>query len=366
VRTVFRGDVRVGYSQVYVQVGDDAFDTTDLEACFAGQDNGLCGAGVPGGLWLVTGLHTGSVPFEVQVHEAEPGVPDRDDVVEVSLSVPAGPVVLLGWAGESSAVLDLPPGTYRVRYAADGMDAGRAADVRSAEEPPADSYLLQFWPAPHAADRVVRTGSETARYWHGHARGLPSAAAVAARRASTERRRQREAEEAEQRFEEWLVWRGRRPTGPLGDVPAARPVADLDRSLAEAIAAAPPDRQRALARWTARRTLAEAGLASLDWVAAGLDALDAGRPLPPPFDDPPSSSTRLMDDPRTPQTLVTSPDGQSHGYLQQAMALPVLDAAAHPDSAVAVFTAVHHGAATFGSPGYQAFFAELRHQLQSR
>jgi hypothetical protein len=176
VRTLFRGEVRVGYAQAYVQVGDRVFDTTDFGACFAGQDNGLCGAGVPGGLWLVTGLHTGSVPFEVESHEAEPGVADGEDVVEVSLSVPRGPVDLLGWAGESSASLDLTPQTYRVRYCADGMDAGRAADVRTPEEPPHDSYLLLFWPAPHAADRVVRAGSETARYWHGHARGLPSRA----------------------------------------------------------------------------------------------------------------------------------------------------------------------------------------------
>jgi hypothetical protein len=366
VPTLFRGDVQVAYAQAYVQVGEDVFDTTDLQACFAGQDNGLCGAGVPGGLFLVTGLHTGSVPFDVEAHEADPGVPDREDVVEVSLSVPGGPVLLLGWAGESTAVLDLPPGTYRVRYCADGMDAGRAADVRTMEEPPLDSYLLQFWPAPHAADQVVRTGSKIARYWHRHARGLPSAAAVTARRTRTERPRQREAEEAERRYEEWLVWRGRRPAGPLGNVPAARPVADLDRSLAEAIAATPPDLQRALARWTARRTLVEAGMASLDWVAAALDALDADRPLPPPFDDLPSAFTMLMDDPRTPRRLITSPDGQSHGVLQQAMALPVLDAAAHPESLVAVFTAVHHGAMTFGSPGYRAFFAELRHRLEGR
>jgi hypothetical protein len=85
-------------------------------------------------------------------------------------------VVLFGWAGETPAVLDLSPGTYRVRYCANGMDAGRAADVRTADEPPVDSCLLQIWPAPSTADRVVRTCSQTARSWHEYARGLTATA----------------------------------------------------------------------------------------------------------------------------------------------------------------------------------------------
>jgi hypothetical protein len=59
----------------------------------------------------------------------------------------------------------------------------------------------------------------------------------------------------------------------------------LDRPLAEAIAVASPERQRALARWAVQRVLAEAGLESIDRIAAGLSALDADEPLPAPFND---------------------------------------------------------------------------------
>jgi hypothetical protein len=84
---------------------------------------------------LITGLHTGSAPFVVEGHDAPPDVPDWEEVVEVSFPVPSAAVVLVGWAGGSYAPLDLAPDVYRVRSCATGMDAGKAADVRSAGGP---------------------------------------------------------------------------------------------------------------------------------------------------------------------------------------------------------------------------------------
>jgi hypothetical protein len=360
MRILFRGEVRIGYSQAYVQAGDEPADTSDLAACFAGQRNGLCGAGKPGLLWLITGLHTGSAPFVAEAYDGPPAVPDWEEVVEVSFPVPRSPVVLLGWAGESFDPLDLAPDVYRVRYCATGMDAGKAADVRTAEEPEADRYLLQFWPAPAEPDRVLRQSSERARHSHDYARSTPTPEQVRARRAGHTRQRQREIELAQQRREN-LLWRGTRPAGPLGNVPSARTLAQLDRPLAEAIADASPARQRALARWAARRALAEAGLEPIDWIAAGLSALDSDEPLPAPFDDEQAAWQSLWADNRVPRSLVTSPDEQGVTCLQQAMAFPALAAATHPDSAVAVFDAVHHATAAFGTPGYQRLYAELWH-----
>ena len=48
------------YGQAYVE-GPGGF--SELHECFAGQQNGLCGAAVPGVLFLRTGMHTGTVGF---------------------------------------------------------------------------------------------------------------------------------------------------------------------------------------------------------------------------------------------------------------------------------------------------------------
>jgi hypothetical protein len=63
---------------------------------------------------------------------------------------------------------------------------------------------------------------------------------------------------------------------------------------------------------------------------------------------------------------VTSPDDQGVLCLQQAMAFPVLAAAAHLDPAIAVFDAVHHATAAFGAPGYQRLYTELWRAAQDR
>lgn len=68
---------------------------------------------------------------------------------------------------------DLAPGTYRVRYAARGMDSARAVDTIVETEEPIDTYQLSFWPAKgDAPDRVVRQESQTATYWNGWANSL--------------------------------------------------------------------------------------------------------------------------------------------------------------------------------------------------
>ena len=46
---------------MFVETGELADIDADLAAAFAGQRNGLCGAAVPGRLWLITGRHTGTV-----------------------------------------------------------------------------------------------------------------------------------------------------------------------------------------------------------------------------------------------------------------------------------------------------------------
>jgi hypothetical protein len=145
-----------------------------LAECFGGQQNGLCGGSVPGTLFLITGLHTGEVGFAVELHDAPPALDHTwQEIVEVSFR-PAGKAALVGWAGQWSRPLHLAGADYRVRYSATGMGEGRARDTRMDDEPEADRYLLQFWPAPPEPDTVIRQTSACAAHWHTFARQQPS------------------------------------------------------------------------------------------------------------------------------------------------------------------------------------------------
>ena len=167
----FDGLLHVHYGQAYV-FSDTAEDTGDMAACFAGQANGLVGAAVPGQLFLLTGLHTGHVRFRVEVMDTEPPVdPGWEECVEATFD-PRGTVSLVDWDRTLVCTLALDEEAHRVRYHARGMDAGNMRDTILEDEHPVDEYLLLFWPAPAAPDRVLVQTSAIADYWHRWARAL--------------------------------------------------------------------------------------------------------------------------------------------------------------------------------------------------
>nr|BAJ19076.1 hypothetical protein [Streptomyces sp. SANK 62799] len=173
VRRPVDGEVHVHYGQIYVDSDPECFGL-DLAEAFAGQTSGLCGAAMPGALWLTTGLHTGNVGFTVEVHDQAPLLdPVWEDVVEVSFRPVSEQSRLVQWAGEAVWELDLDETDYRVRYCATGMDQAREQDTRLDEEPQLDRYLLQFWPAPPEPDRVLKQSAAIAAYWHDYARRQP-------------------------------------------------------------------------------------------------------------------------------------------------------------------------------------------------
>ncbi|MET8947212.1 hypothetical protein ABZX30_27555 [Streptomyces sp. NPDC004542] len=308
MRRPVTGEVQVHYGQIYVE-SDPAGTKPGLSEAFAGQSGGLCGAAVPGALWLSTGLHTGRVGFVVEVHDVPPAVdPDWEEVVEVSFRPLTERTSLVQWAGEAAWDLDLTRTDHRVRYCARGMDRGRERDTRVHGEPQADSYLLQFWPAPPRPDRVIRRTSQIAAYWHRYARALPPPP-TPQQRAETERlarrAQERAAEERRAHYERWQ-WGGRLPSQALRDARRSNVLGLLrfDSDLVHALDAASPRVQRAVALLAARRACEAAGLTDLPWVAEALTALVHKRPLPPPFDDRALLSQTLRSDPRVPERSV--------------------------------------------------------------
>ncbi|MEU2855984.1 hypothetical protein [Streptomyces syringium] len=307
VRRPVDGEVHVSYGQIYVESDPDNFGP-DLAEAFAGQTSGLCGAAIPGALWLTTGLHTGNVGFTVEVHDhAPPLEPVWEDVVEVSFRPLSVRSLLVQWAGEAVWELDLEETDYRVRYCATGMDQAREQDTRLDEEPQLDRYLLQLWSAPPEPDRVLKQTAAIAAYRHDYARRQPPPP-TPAERAEAERLARLAQEQADRElqlaYEQW-DWGGQLPSQALRDVVGnVRGLLLFAPNLVHAIDAAGPATQRAVALLAARRACEEAGLSDLEWIAAALTALADNRPLPPPFDDPECVWQTLASDTRVPDRTV--------------------------------------------------------------
>lgn len=155
--------VSISHHQVHVCSGPSA---PRYDVAFAGQANGLLGAGDPGALVLVCGTHTGHVGLRVVLHDAEPPLDDAwEDVVEATF-VPAGrAVTVAGLMDDVVATVELAPATYRVRWSGTGVDEAYDGVVM-AHEPLIDRFELALWPAPPAPDRVLRQGSVRGREAH--------------------------------------------------------------------------------------------------------------------------------------------------------------------------------------------------------
>lgn len=140
----------------------------DYDRIFASQTNGLVGAAHAEGVYVNLARRFGGSRVQICLFEVEPPLLDADyeDVVEVSTVVPpdADPM-WVSWAAESSGQLpDLRPGTYRVRVSARGRDD--AGDGGVAEGLVVDEYVIEFWPSDEADDKIVRVGTDNAKYWH--------------------------------------------------------------------------------------------------------------------------------------------------------------------------------------------------------
>ena len=197
--------------------------------------------------------------------------------------------------------------------------------------------------------------------YHGFELPPPPTPAEKAEAARQERLAEELRREQRRQADELRYWGGSLPSDRVRSLPAGcRPMARLDVELAEAIAATDPGVQRTIARWAARRAYEAAGIASVDWVAPALEALDHDQELPPPFDNREQLWLALRHDPRVPRRTVKSPDGSIPNMHQASMAVPALFGAARPDPAEAAFQALYHAVAAFGGDDYPVLLQEVR------
>lgn len=165
---LFDGVIDVCYGQFYLSSTDRGyFDQNDpFMSAFRGQSNGLCGAADRGGLFLITGLHTGHVSLRVNLLESEPPVDESwQEIVEVSLAISSDKVFLVDWNGQDYPIA-LPPNSYRARYHANYMDEAHHQDTILPDEQTIDRYYLQLWSGQLRTGLILKQTSEMAAYWH--------------------------------------------------------------------------------------------------------------------------------------------------------------------------------------------------------
>ncbi|MFF8189124.1 hypothetical protein ACF044_17885 [Microbacterium sp. NPDC016588] len=161
---LFDRPMHVHYGFIWLHPWERLQDLVDLDP-FDGQANGLCGAALPGILSMRTGLHTGAVPVRVVIVDDPPPLGDAEDIVEVSFRPTES--VLCFAAFDDGEEISLPLRSYRARWSATAMEAGKEVDTVLEGEPAPDRYELCLWADDELrADEIIRQGSEIAAYWH--------------------------------------------------------------------------------------------------------------------------------------------------------------------------------------------------------
>ncbi|BAL89000.1 hypothetical protein AMIS_37800 [Actinoplanes missouriensis 431] len=331
----------VTYGMGSVFSGDEPVDSG---AAWLGQENGLCGAAVPGQLELRMATHTGWVPLRVELHDGEPPVDDAWDEIVEALFRPAHGEVHLEIGDGDLYRLALPPGAYMVRYNVRGVDG---ADV--SEDAPDSSYLLQFWPAPLAPDRIVKESTSWAAWHHRH------------------RPADGHAQAGEDDLHEWDDaevgdrWGDRVPNKRLREVEGlALPlISKLDIDLEFTLSQLPDQVHRRVAAWASLRCLEQTGLIDRPDFAPAVAALRRGERVPAPFDEPAHINLLFHRSPPARTSVPVPPDGDYEESPEDWAASTVFRSALD-DSLAAVLEVLVGLAFVYGRDGYQQAFADTR------
>jgi hypothetical protein len=149
-----RGNARVPVQYHEFDISDEDGPTRpDLE-----RGHGALVRVADGVTIVITGIHTGDVDVTVTLHEKEPALDDSNwqEIVEVSAHSASGDLMVRGMMDELDEELAAlsfhRPGDYRLRVHARGRDT--AIDL--APDQLTEWYLIQAWPAPAQAARVLR------------------------------------------------------------------------------------------------------------------------------------------------------------------------------------------------------------------
>ena len=139
------------YFQFYIQ---DEAAAGDLSQSWDEEAVARLFAIAPGTVGIGTVRNT-DVPIVMEIHDHEPrdDLSEWDHVVEASLDVPSGKIVIAGCTDyfPDAMRLDVPPGCYRVRVSYGSLDA-LSEDKLSGD----DHYRLQLWPGIKDNPKILK------------------------------------------------------------------------------------------------------------------------------------------------------------------------------------------------------------------
>jgi hypothetical protein len=320
----------------------------------------------PNFVTIMTGVAYGLVSLTVEVLDGQPD--DLDvfsewEVVEeatVKVSKPIRVITLDGELAPDFPKLPIPRGSNTFRVSARGRDANWDMTV----DEPAEWYLVQIWKAtqPAAMRRLHKTDAawsgdivthKTRNWWD------PDPAMDASMHIKYGYE-----QTAIWAKQEAIDWGGRPPTDKLRGVAHAKEFAGHDRMLVDAMARARAPKLRKIAAWAARRAYTTAGVADIEWIRDGLDALDNGTPLPPPFERP-ADYERVWDafnaDSRI-RLWTTTDSGDRIPVVVAQHAVNALIEASREEPLTAAIRALRTAALTGGSD-YVQLIADLRREF---
>lgn len=158
VRRVGAYSLYADYYQFYLQAAgaDPAPDTGARD--FWSKEALERKLAVVAGIIGVSTLRYDTEPVQVEVHERDPGVALEkwDHVVEGSLAVPSGSILIDGCLSlsEDSPRIPVAPGSYRVRVMSGGL--GTVVSDQEGE----DHYRVVMWPKDYEPPRVLKAWAE--------------------------------------------------------------------------------------------------------------------------------------------------------------------------------------------------------------
>ncbi|MFE9797191.1 hypothetical protein ACFYRL_36390 [Streptomyces goshikiensis] len=145
------------YFQIHILDEDSDADFSDVWTQQTVED----GLGVAdGGLAIGTDVNfTVAVAVHLLADRPDDDSDDFDHVVEASLSLPSGRLVVLGCTDDvdTAARFDMPSGWIRIRASRRGLAAAAFPDPDCEDEPEdTEEIRLQAWPAPHSEPHITK------------------------------------------------------------------------------------------------------------------------------------------------------------------------------------------------------------------
>jgi hypothetical protein len=102
----------------------------------------------PDHVWLNTGTNLGQVPVVINLLDNAPASEEGwERVSEAQLEITDGSLMVLGGLSSWHGDLEIPPGSYHVRYYGRNVLQAADDDPLPPDQSPVDSYQLDIWPA---------------------------------------------------------------------------------------------------------------------------------------------------------------------------------------------------------------------------